>query len=243
MKKSPAPRLAAAGLVCGIVWVLACAPGSTGGDLVLPGDAPKGLPPLESFVSAPRLEKPKLSPNGRYVASIRLIDGYRNLVKTDLESGETTPITAYRDDLLFDFWWANDERLLLSVSFKGNLFRRLLAVNLDGSEMLDFAERIDPRSAPPEAASRQFGDLIVSLLPHDRENVLIGYAYFAARNWVATSVYRLNVYSGRTFPLASSKANPYLWLATDDGEVRVGAGARDGKAFFVYRESRDADCS
>src|SRR5262245_21555296 len=112
----------------GCLLAIGCASNAGISDLQLPANAPKGLIPLEAFAAAPRLENPKLSPNGRYVASIRIVGGYRNLVKTDLDTGKSTPITGFTDDSIFDFWWANDERLLFSRSFDSNFGRKLYAI-------------------------------------------------------------------------------------------------------------------
>ena len=225
----------------GCLLAIGCATNAGVANLQLPATAPKSPIPLEAFAASPRLENLKLSPNGRYVASVRLVGGYRNLVKTDLDTGKTTPITGFTDDFLFNFWWANDERLLLSRSSDDNSRRRLYAIDSDGTDPLDFTDRENPLAPPPRAITAQYGDMIVSLSSDSKDSVLVAYTYGVRPNWIASEVYRLNINSGSSTLVVRSKENPFLWFASDDGEIRIGAGLNEGQTFFVYRESRGDD--
>jgi len=228
-------------MLCLAIWAAGCASTPPFEDLELPRGAEAGRIPIEAFFADGPIQNPKLSPNGRFVAAFRTLVGKRNIVKFDLETGSISPVTALAENELIDFWWANDERLLISVAFSGGLYRKLVAVDSDGSNLKDFAQRNNAREARPVAASNQYGDRLVSLLPEDREHVLVAYAYYPAATWIASDVYKLNIYTGRSVAIAHATANPYRWFADSSGTVRIGYGQNRNEGFFVYRKSEADD--
>jgi len=253
----------ATGLLVPLLTLLAaCATGATVRDLEPPRDVPAGLTPIEAFFTPGPLESPKLSPSGTAIAGFRELGDVANLVRLDLVSGRYSPITAFEDERLLDFWWVNDERLLLDIFRRSDRSRRLYAIDADGTDLLDFSQRRNQRdpqpltAAPadserlPSIASRgsrptnrfssdqiltRFTDTIVSIDPREPESVLVSYFYPTDPGEVASRVYRLNVESGRTTPVHRSSENPYRWISDPDGRVRL-ASSFDGKrSLILYR--------
>jgi len=215
--------------------LLGCTSTAPSADLRLPATAPQSAIPLEAFFASTSLDDPKLSPDGRFIAGLRTLGGYRNLVKIDLETGKTSPITVFDNDSLETFEWATNERLLLSCTFKGGFIRKLFAIDADGQNLFDFQERGNAREELAPSARQQFGDQIVSVLPDDPNNVLVSYNYFPRRDWAASDVFKLNIFTGRAVEVVHSGENPRLWFASPSGDVNIGAGANRGQAFFVHR--------
>ncbi len=110
--------------------------------------APAPLVPIEHFFSAPALDRARLSPKGRYVAAIFSTPGQRDMLAViDLQTNAVSRAASYKDADILDFAWVNEDRLLFNVTDKSvgpakqDAAYGLYAVNRDGSEMRQLAER------------------------------------------------------------------------------------------------------
>ena len=106
------------------------------------------LPSIEQFFSAPALDQARLSPKGRYVAAVSSLPGQRDaLVVFDLQTGTVSRAASYQNADILGFTWVNEDRLLFNVTDKRvapagqDAAYGLYAVNRDGSEMRQLAER------------------------------------------------------------------------------------------------------
>lgn len=231
-------------LVCALVTAVGLATACATPDFVdleLPPGAAPGSPPVEAFFGDGGLEQPQLSPSGRYVAGFKVIRGKRNIVRIDLETGASNAVTAFDGTDIYRFWWATENRILFNAAFRGGQVRRLAAIDADGTGLVDFAQRKDPRGLVPVAASLQLGDEIVSLLPDDPDHILVAYGYSPTALTFASDVYKLNIRTGRAAAVVHSDAHPRAWLADPSGVVRLGYGASQQGVFFVYRKDAESE--
>jgi len=97
--------------------------------------------PVADFFRTPRLDRPALSPGGRYLAGAVSVDGGRvQLAVFDVENpGQSKIVAGFLDADVDGVWWVNDERIVFTAIDRdsGTIFRPtapgLWAVNRDGS--------------------------------------------------------------------------------------------------------------
>ncbi len=97
--------------------------------------------PVADFFRTPRLDRPALSPSGRYVAGAVSADGGRaQLAVFDVENpGQSKVVAGFLDADVYGLWWVNDERIVFNSIDRdsGRIFEPsapgLWAVNRDGS--------------------------------------------------------------------------------------------------------------
>jgi len=232
---TPAMRTASGALlVC--LWV-ACA--SAPEEVTAPrpkvASTRPGLIALEAFFPEASFDNPKLSPDGKKLVALNQVDGVPTLVSLNLETGVIAPITAAGDSLLSDYWWANSERLILSLTDPTGLLHRLSAIDIDGERYEDLSEDSVSISRTEQRPNSQFADTIVSLLPDDPENILVAYPFQFGLKRIASTVFRLNVYNGRLTPEASTRLLALRWFPDATGDISLGFGFRGGDLFFTVR--------
>jgi len=190
--------------------------------------------PLEAFFSEPELSRLTLSPDGSHIAAAGRVGDAPALVVLDAAANEVVSRTPFPGRRIASLLWANDERVLVGVEIGGGT--KLFAVDRDGSDRKAFA---GPRS--PGRRS-QYQDRIASLLPSDPRSVLIAYDWTPrGARILASRVFRLNVYDGRTQLVSTAKKQAREWLADADGVLRLGVGWQGEELVAFYREGPDRD--
>ena len=132
--RAPDLRLAAA-LACSCLLLAATSP------LAQQPAEVQAKVPVADFFRTPRLDRPALSPDGRYLAGAVSVDGGRvQLAVFDLENpGQSKVVAGFLDADVNRLWWVNDERIVFDAIDRdsGKIFGPtapgLWAVNRDGS--------------------------------------------------------------------------------------------------------------
>jgi len=219
---------------------LGCTPTAPSADLKLPVTAPRSAP-LEAFFLSTSLDDPKRSPTDRFVAGLRTLGACRNLVKIDLETGKTWPITVFDNDTLESFEWASDERLLLSRAFKGGFIRKLFAIDADRQNLFDFLARENARDELAPSARPQFGDQTLSVLSADPNNVLPRESSVSSARTTSTA---------RTGSIPSGEALPNRSMharrennGTDFGLLAGGVGGEGAEYFGNVGDCSQSCCA
>jgi dipeptidyl aminopeptidase/acylaminoacyl peptidase len=181
--------------------------------------------PIEAFGKLPESRSVKLSPDGKHFSFIQnkggdtLIgvghvekDSTRYLVKTD---NQEFKIDWYR--------WANNELLLVSVSFPRSsngvkyIQTQLFKVSIDGEQ--PFERVFTPRTGQSDP---QFGDNIVDLLPLEPDHILMG---LTLRSSPFPSVYKVSLKSKTSRTLVLTKEEDVTdWITDQQHRVRLGFG-------------------
>jgi acetyl esterase/lipase len=211
--------------------------------------------PIEDYMANPAFRTAKISPDGKYIAlAVPRLDTDVLLV-SDIET--QAPLTGFeteQDTGIADFWWVNEERLVLNTFVYRNDIDRplntgnLFAFNIDNSKRLAIA---GPRTGEYAAYA------VLDTLRSDFNNILVTRWPIDARGAVGTTVrskpeaYLLNVYEAPLQERTGSRlgdnrlngaiTSPLPWgdLHSDsEGEVRLATATNDeGKFEASIREN------
>ena len=246
-------------LILGLAFSLACTAVFAA---AAPVPAAPGVIPVQTFFTYAKISAAKISPDGKYLAMAVANE------KTGLEKNVFVIISLAdmkaqaRIDMLGDesienFWWANDERVLVAGETKtGSLDQpvgdgKLYAVNVDGTKkkMLLPTESNNRGSRQMLAAESgggggtavYFGDMLWSDGDKDPRHIVFqGYAYEGVRYGQQPKAYELDIYSGAIRRVAIGSETYGSLVADNDGKVRITQGADErGHPQLFYRASAD----
>lgn len=190
-------------------------------------DAAAGLP-AERFVEKAAIVPPKLSPNGRFMATPIRRDGRTVIVVHDLDAPKgTPPAFVHGDDLDVDWVeWATDERMLVSfttiVPLKfttGRIARRLARVTTRRVIAIDRDGKNGVWLMTPDRRfqSNRSLNLIAHMLPASPEHVLMAANDTRSR----FNLYRVNIFDGKLEEVVRGNNRTDAWLTDQQGTPRA----------------------
>lgn len=212
--------------------------------------APVAALDLAQFLKQDRLEKIKISPTGEYYAVTMPLEDRTALVVIRRSDKEVTAkVGGEKHSVVHDFWWANNERIVVSMAEKFGsedqpyATGELYAINADGSQPKllvsphgtdNAVNAVRIGGAEPRAA------FLIDSLPNDDRHVLVGMRTFSANPM--THVERLNIYSGKLWRVASAPIRRASFATDSQGAVRFARGAgNDNISKLYYRDSNEAE--
>ncbi|MDH4124595.1 MAG: hypothetical protein OEW64_04565 [Gammaproteobacteria bacterium] len=218
-------------------------PGVALGMFVFLGTAAAELPSA-SFGQIPAIEKPELSPDGRYIAAVMNTGEFPAVVTAEFGSQELTTILRlnHSNDRIAAVQWANDDRLIVTVNYtdryQGKRLQRhqLHAVNRDGSEPTNLIWGVTTPGDPTRFDTRrpEHGRLL-SLLPAESDRVLI--ELFESRT-SSRHVYKLNIYDNRYEKQLLGAGEAQLWILDTNANPVLNIQPEFRRKLFVH-EYRD----
>lgn len=180
----------------------------------------KQLPPLinrEIFFGNPQIAGAKLSPDGKFLAFEKPLNGVMNVwVKRIEEPFEAArPVTADTNRPIPGYFWSRDGRYILYIQDKGgNENFHVYAVDPAAVTAKD-------KSVPPARNLTPFEKVQVRLyaLPKKTpDSIIVG---LNDRNPQLHDVYRLNLTTGKRELLIKNDQNIASWTADLDGNIRL----------------------
>lgn len=180
----------------------------------------KQLPPLinrEIFFGNPQIAGAKLSPDGKFLAFEKPLNGVMNVwVKRIEEPFEAArPVTADTNRPIPGYFWSRDGRYILYIQDKGgNENFHIYAVDPAAVTAKD-------KSVPPARNLTPFEKVQVRLyaLPKKApDSIIVG---FNDRNPQLHDVYRLNLTTGKRELLIKNDQNIASWTTDLDGNIRL----------------------
>ncbi|MGJ4803840.1 alpha/beta hydrolase family protein [Luteimonas sp. SDU82] len=209
------------------------------------------IPPerVDPFIEEGGVRDVKISPTGDYLAMSVRVDGQTGLVV--MERGQMTTRAAMRfgrNTHVQDFWWANDERIIMSLAETFGTrddpvpTGELYGMNADGSrkELL-----VGYRATGPQTGSRLGVDkegrvaaFLVDPLPEDDEHVLLAIRPLSRDPY--SRVERMNVYDGRRMRVASSPVAQADFVTDRQGRVRFTVGSLSDNYSQLFHRKDDA---
>jgi len=190
------------------------------------------IAPASAFAQPPKIWNVLVSPSGRKLLSIQLEGETAQLVISNTQGAAnpqrlTAPFGNYR-------WarWLNENRIIASIDYIVSIgsyresFRRYVAVDPDGNNLTVLGRsRFDLRRVG------QGADRLVSFLTNDDDHVLISAR--RGRSSTRQSVYKANIWTGKTEKIQSGRRNIDSWLADQNGELKLGLGYK-GTELLVH---------
>jgi len=201
--------------------------------------------PLEEFAKLPLYDDLKISPNGEYLAAtVRDDDGQMSLVIMSILSNQiTAKVRGAHRDFINNFFWANDERIVVSLGRQyGSLdapsaTNEIVAVNWDGKrKKWLFGRGKDAKVAYD--ATYKVAD-VLNHLPDDEKHILVGVNDYSNPNSTYTVVYRLNIYSGRMSKVTKAPTRGASIVTDNDGVVRLAISVDPDNKNAIVIHKRD----
>jgi len=178
----------------------------------------------EAFAALPSLVEPKLSPNGRRLATRVFRDGAPYLMIMPLDGSAPALIPTRGADL--NSWkWVNDDWLIVGIGDRtpfgqgGEAYvTRALGVSADGRTVNPLLERLRDMA--------QQGDDLIWTAHDGSPRVLISVQRSIYSNEIKfwPQVYEVNVATGRFDLKVDSHEGVFEWIADATGTVRTGVG-------------------
>ncbi|UNK48050.1 S9 family peptidase [Lysobacter sp. S4-A87] len=190
----------------------------------------------------------KISPTGEYyAATVPLVDRTVLVVIRRADKTFTAKVSGGENSEVDDFWWVNDERVVISMAERFSTLEKPLptgelhAINADGSSPKKLVGNDESTALVQVVKFDGFtAAYLIDDLPADDRNVLISVQAYSANP--QTRIDQLNVYSGRQSTVATAPVRRARFTTDRSGEVRFARGAgNDNFSKLYYREGRDGD--
>jgi len=203
---------------------------------------------LTPFVQQDVYEWVKISPDGKHFAVTKpLEDRTALLILRREDHAFTAKIMGGPDSVVDDFWWANDERVVVSLSRKRGSrdepvsIGELYAVNVDGKYSMLLASPYGVREHAGLVAeiSNTLEQSVYMLDPlaADPRNVLVSAVPVANDPFVR--IEKLDIYNRNRVRIAEVPVRRASFVSDQSGEVRFAVGANtDNISKLYYREAR-----
>uniref|UniRef100_UPI003556DA8F alpha/beta hydrolase family protein n=1 Tax=Pseudoxanthomonas sp. 10H TaxID=3242729 RepID=UPI003556DA8F len=202
---------------------------------------------LEPFLKQDRYERVKISPDGAYYAVTMPLEDRTALVVVRRADGTpTTKIMGDADSVVDDFWWANNERVVVSMAERHgsrdtpSVRGELHAVNADGKNVKLLASPYGVDASPGITATYRSelerAVFMLDTLPGQPEKVLVS-AMSVSDSDPYIRIEKLDIYTRKRDLLATAPVRRASFVADASGEVRFAHGAdTDNNARLYYRE-------
>lgn len=203
---------------------------------------------LTPFVQQDVYEWVKISPDGKHFAVTKpLEDRTALLILRREDHAFTAKIMGGPDSVVDDFWWANDERVVVSLSRKRGSrdepvsIGELYAVNVDGkySMLLASPYGVREHAGLVTEISNTLEQSVYMLDPlaADPRNVLVSAVPVANDPFVR--IEKLDIYNRNRVRIAEVPVRRASFISDQSGEVRFAVGANtDNISKLYYREAR-----
>ena len=197
-------------------------------------DPDPAVPSAADFGALPAIGAPVIAPDGKLIAAKGLIKGkpVALIFETAIEGRKIRPIPIPDKHRIEWIRWAGSRRVLVSLSTAARVLdedtrlTRIVLLDLDTGKQ----SSIGPRD------QGVVGDNVVHV-DRDGQYLLLN-TQPSIYEW--PSVYRVDLGTGKSTKIVSSREDVWDWYADSDGVVRVGMGTRDGRYWTYYRD-RDGE--
>ena len=164
---------------------------------------------VEDYFSRPKASAFRLSPDGKYMSYMEKDDdAKRHVYVKEIATGKVTRIIEEKDELIRNYFWKNNERLLYMMDLGGNENYHIYAVNVDGTNNVDLT--------PFDGVTTD----ISNILKDQKDYVIIT---MNKNNKQVFEPYKLNIVTGEIIQLFENTDMENIIMGYDfdkDGELR-----------------------
>ena len=209
--------------------------------LAAPASAQPVAPrPVEHFARLPFVTGPQMSPDGTKVAALIATRGKQMLAIQQFAAGPNRLALVGLGELDLNWWqWVNDDYLIAGVGTTDNVLgtemyiRRAISISADGKTILPLVER----------KAAQHADDVIWIANDGSPRILLSMqtSVFPDDEGFTPEVREVDVATGKSRPVVSSRPNVWSWHADASGAVRIGVGYLDRTrtSFLLYRSDGD----
>ena len=210
--------------------------------------------PVEAFFKYPQISAAEISPDGKHLA-MAIANDETGLEKSTLvimgtdDRKVSARIALLGDQSIYEFWWVNDERVLVASQTRRGGFDspgpdgKLYAIDVDGSLSKELMGDPAKLTSPDQFTHLKHETKVyyfrrmLFIPPDDPKHVVMD--VYVDRH-APNEAYLLNTYTGDLRPIGTSPTADGSLLADNDGEVRLARGenSKTGIAEFFYRPSQ-----
>ncbi len=232
----------------GMRWLAGMMLGGMFGVRAMAQPAPVDLAP---YLRQDQYERVKISPDGQYYAvTMPLEDRTALVIVRRADTVPTAKIVGREGSVVDDFWWASDQRVVVSMAQRYGsrdepaAIGELHAVNADGKQMRLLASPYGINDTPG-LVSTYGGQLeqavfMLDTLPDDPRNVLVYAMPIASDPYMR--IEKLDIYSRQRVRIADAPVRRASFVADTGGQVRFAQGANtDNVSKLFYRDARGED--
>jgi len=203
---------------------------------------------LAPYLRQAQYQRVKISPNGDYYAVITPLEDRTVLaIVRRADNVPTAKITGRKDSVIEDFWWGNDERVVVSIARKQG--SRDEPVSIGELHAVDVTGRNAQLLASPLGAGGPMDNTVQLMLqqavflfdtlPQDRRNVLVSSVPLTRDPTVR--VERLDIYTRQRSVIAVPPIKRADFTADAEGNIRFAHGAdTDNVRKLYYRDDNAA---
>lgn len=203
---------------------------------------------LAPYVQQDMYEWVKISPDGQYYAvTAPLEDRTALLILRRSDNAFTAKISGAADSVVDDFWWANNERVVMSMARKQgsrdepSSIGELYAVNVDGKQSMLLASPygVNERVGIVSEIKSTFDQSVYMLDPLDGDdrNILVSAIPIASDPYIR--IEKMDIYNRNRIRIADVPVRRANFKSDQNGEVRFAVGAdTDNLSKLYYRDAR-----
>ncbi|MCL2912873.1 S9 family peptidase [Shewanella corallii] len=202
-------------------------------------------PDVKDFVRHSEFHNVKISPDGKHLAVLMNNDGGKSLAFLNTKTLQPVfALKADRKDLPENFYWVNDERVVVQVGRShGSLEKpfvtgELFAINYDGSK----ARMIAGYRSKGGMALSADAYFLLDNLDGDEKHILMYRRTINKSGGALPEVVKLNVYNGRERKIKRAPVPYGSFLIDNHGVPRFATGmTSDGKTKLYYSPAKGED--
>ncbi|NOX65721.1 MAG: S9 family peptidase, partial [Chlorobi bacterium] len=182
--------------------------------------------PLEDFFRNPQNTHFELSPDGKYIASLRPWKNRLNIFIQKTGNDSLTQITNSEKRDITKFFWVSNEKILYLQDVNANDNYSLFCININGGKSKKLT------------SSKNSTTYIIDDLPDYEDEVII---QTNERNSKMFDVYRLNITTGKKKLIGQNPGNITKWLTDFNGKLRVAISTDGVNQNILYRKKESDD--
>jgi dipeptidyl aminopeptidase/acylaminoacyl peptidase len=205
---------------------------------------------IKRFSSLPSFTNVDISPDGKMISVLtKMSDNKKGLsIFSADDFSLINTITLTKEEEIGNYYWVNNERLLISISYYNSWGRgsmgEFFAVNFDSSKpAYVFGARSRQTSARSKAIDKFSYGYVENILEDDDKHVLLSVNTFGQENngGFATAI-RMNIYNGQQRKLGKSPLAGGRFVTDSEGTPRFAVGSDiDNNTVTMYRASKKAE--